>query len=394
MDIDLIRKDTLGCKSNIHLNNAGASLMPRKVADAIRDYISEEEIYGGYETAEKHANELEKFYTYSATLLHCQAKNIAFCTSATDSFDKALSSIPFHRNDVILTTTNDYPSNFIAFLSLQKRYGVDIILVDNTRTGEIDLEDLQHKIKKHSPRLLSISHVPTSSGLVQPVEQIGAIVKNYDCIFLLDACQSLGQLDLDALQTHAHFISGTFRKFLRGPRGAGLLYVSDKALEMGLEPLFPDLRGAGWTAVNHYTSRSDARRFEHWETAYALLNGSKEAVAYLLKLGIENVQKRNDILVHKLRNKLISIPHIKVLDRGSRQCSIITFSVEATNETAAKTYFQQKKINVHITDKSSALVDFREKGIDWAVRVSPHYYNTEQEINIFVDAVREMSMQA
>ena len=391
MDIDTIRKDTIGCTTSIHLNNAGASLMPRQVADAIRNYITEEEKYGGYETAELYANELQEFYCYAARLLHCEQRNIAFCTSATDSFSRALSAISLKRNDVILTSTNDYPSNFIAFLSLQKRFGVEVILVENTASGEISLEDLEDKIKKHSPRLLSMTHVPTSSGLVQSVEEIGAIVKNYDCIYLLDACQSLGQLNVDAVQTHAHFISGTFRKFLRGPRGAGLLYISDKALALGLEPLLPDLRGAEWTEVHHYRSGNDARRFEHWETAYALLKGSTEALVYLLNLGIGNVQKRNEMLTQDLRNKLISIPRIELLDRGSRQCSIVTFSPNVYSEQAAKAYFRTKKINIHITTKSSALIDFQEKHVDWVIRVSPHYYNSEEEINSFVDAVWEMT---
>jgi len=189
--------------------------------------------------------------------LICKPQNIAFTTNATDSYNKALSSIPFKQDDIILTTTNDYPSNMIAFLSLQKQFGIKIILIRNTDTGEVDLEDLESKLKKHSPRLLSITHVPTSSGLVQPVEKIGDVVKKHDCIYLLDACQSLGQMDVNAESTGVDFISGTFRKFLRGPRGAGLLYVSDKALDKGLEPLFSDLHGADWVDANHYKARTD-----------------------------------------------------------------------------------------------------------------------------------------
>ena len=281
MNIDQVRNDTTGCSTVIHLNNAGAALMPRQVTDAIRNYITDEENYGGYEVADKRANELNSFYDYAAALFNTKPRNIAFTTNATDSYNRALSSVNFQRGDVVLISGNDYPSNFIAYLSLRKRFGIKIILVNNTETGEIDLDDLEIKIKKFSPRLVSVTHVPTSSGLVQPDNDIGKIIQNYDTLFLVDACQSLGQLHVDAGATNADFISGTFRKFLRGPRGAGLLYVSDKALQAGYEPLFPDLHGAEWIAENKYRPEAGARRFEDWETAYALMMGSKEALKYL-----------------------------------------------------------------------------------------------------------------
>ena len=198
MNIEQIRRDTPGCDSIIHFNNAGASLMPTTVANAIRDYITKEEWGGGYEVAAKEVNELNKFYDYSAELLNCKTENIAFTTNATDSYNKALSSISFKAGDVVLVSENDYPSNYIAFLSLEKRFGIQLVRVRNAATGEIELDDLESKLKKHSPKLVSVTHVPTSSGLVQPIEEVGEIMKPYDTLFLVDACQSLGQMIVDS----------------------------------------------------------------------------------------------------------------------------------------------------------------------------------------------------
>ena len=390
MNIDQLRNDTPRCKSIIHLNNAGAALMPKQVADAIRDYITDEENYGGYEVSDKRSDELNSFYDYAAILLNTKHNNIAFTTNATDSYNRALSSVNFQQDDVVLISGNDYPSNFIAYLSLQKRYGIKIILLNNTETGEIDLDDLENKIKKFAPRLVSVTHVPTSSGLVQPVNAIGRITQNYDTLFLLDACQSLGQLQVDAAATNADFISGTLRKFLRGPRGAGLLYVSDKALQAGYEPLFPDLRGAEWIAENKYRPEAGARRFEDWETAYALMIGSKEALKYLLDIGIENIEARNAMLNYKLRHDLKTFCNIDTLDRGKKQCSIITFRAGNKSLQSTKKFFQEKGINIYATSKKDAIIDYREKGIDWTLRVSPHYYNTESEIDLFIEAVKEL----
>jgi len=390
MDINQIRKDTPGTTNLIHLNNAGASLCPVQVTSAIRDYISEEEFTGGYELADKKREELDTFYDYAAQLLHCKKNNIAFTTNATDSYNRALSAVPFKQGDVVLLTENDYPSNFIAFLSLQKRLGIEIIQVKNTESGEIDLEDLENKMLLHKPRLVSVSHAPTSSGLVQPVEAIGKIVKKYDTLYLLDACQSLGQIDVDAPATRADFISGTFRKFLRGPRGAGLLYVSDTALAAGLEPLFIDLQGAEWQEENKYIARADAKRFEDWETSYALMMGSKEALKYLLNIGIEAIMERNALLFSRLVNALAEISFITLQDRGKQRCNIVTFSLTGHTPEKTKNHFSRSGINIYIMTKVSAVIDFAEKDIEWVVRVSPHYYNTENEIDRFIEILKTL----
>ncbi|PWV56287.1 aminotransferase class V-fold PLP-dependent enzyme [Chitinophaga sp. S165] len=388
MDIAQIRKDTIGCENIIHFNNAGAALMPASVANTIRAWLTEEELSGGYEVADKRKGDLDNFYEAAASLLHCKSQNIAFTTNATDSYNRALSAIPFKQGDVILTSENDYPSNFIAFISLQKRYGVKVVTVRNAPSGEIDLDDLEKKLLTYKPRLVSVTHVPTSSGLVQPVVAIGEIIKRHDTIYLLDACQSLGQMDVDAVATHADFISGTLRKFLRGPRGAGLLYVSDKALALGLEPLFIDLRGAEWTSKDTYQSLPDAKRFEDWETAYALMAGSTEAIRYLLSLGIGNVQSRNELLSGILRSELNEIGKIQLQDKGSAKCNIITFSMQGHDPESVKRDFRRAGINIYTTSKTSAQMDFLEKGIEWAVRVSPHYYNTEAEIDRFIETLK------
>lgn len=390
MDIDQIRKDTLGCEAVIHFNNAGAALPPKQVATAILDYITEEETTGGYELAALKQQDLELFYDYAAQLLHCGSHNIAFTASATDGYNRALSSIPFKAGDVVLLTQTDYPSNFIAFISLQKRFGIKTVLVDNTSTGEIDLEDLERKLQQYNPVLLSVSHVPTSSGLVQPAEAIGAIVKNYDTLYLLDACQSLGQMDVDVVKIGADFVSGTFRKFLRGPRGAGLVYVSDKALAAGHELLFPDFRGADLTSVNEYKARPDAKRFENFETSVAIVLGATEALKYILDIGIQNIEERNRMLAHKLRAELSKIENIHLQDRGINQCSIVTFTRPGHDENATKKYFNDNGINIYSSAKSGSLIDFEQKGIDWVARVSPHYYNTEAEIDTFIEVLKNL----
>lgn len=388
--IEHFRSETPGVQHRIHFNNAGAALMPQPVIDAFQQHFQLEIEMGGYEAEAAAHTEIEGFYTAMAQFLNCQPRNIAYATSATDAYNRALSSIHFAKGDVILTTKNDYASNQIAFLELQKRFGVQVIRAEDAPEGGVDVDSMQQLIQKHRPKLVAVTHVPTSSGLVQPIAEIGQICKEENIWYLVDACQSAGQIPLNVNEIHCDFLSATFRKFLRGPRGAGFLYVSDKALDAGLEPLFVDLLSATWTSPDVYELRPDARRFELWERPHALMLGSKVAIEYALDIGLPQIETRVKYLADLCREKLGSIPGIQNLDKGRERCGITTYAVQGWEFNALKVKLQDYKINTAIAIRTGAQLDFAEKGVDWALRVSPHYYNTEEEVNILAETLLQL----
>lgn len=390
MNIEAIRKDTPGCKSKIHFNNAGASLPPLPVTAAINDYISFESITGGYEAADSKKNEIEEFYTSTSRLINTNENNIAFTSSATNSFSLALSSIPFEQGDIVLIANEDYISNQIAFLSLQQRFGIKLIRAKSLSTGGVDLNDMEKLINDHHPKLVSLTHVPTNTGLIQSVEMVGKMCKDKDILYLVDACQSAGQIPLDVKKIGCDFLTATMRKFLRGPRGAGFLYASDRILEKKLTPLFVDMRGAEWTGPDTYKVRMTAKRFEEWELPYALVVGSKEAINYALNIGIENIQNRNKALCDMLKGKLNSI-ELKILDIGEHQSSIITIEMPDKQPQEVLEYLRAVNINTSTAHRSSAQIDFKSKKVDWALRISPHYYNTEDEIDILIQTLEDLN---
>ncbi len=390
-EISSLRNDTDGCTNVIHLNNAGAGLMPNTVTQSIIDHVKLEASIGGYEASALRAAEIKEFYNQAALLLNCKASNIAFTASATDSYMRALSSIPFKVGDVILTSDNDFISNQIQFLSLQKRMGIKIVRLQNATDGGIDLNDLDLKLKTLHPRLLSITHIPTNSGLVQPVKKIGEIANRYETIFLLDACQSIGQMKLDVKELKCDFLSATNRKFLRGPRGTGLLYISDKALDMGLEPLFLDMRGADWIEKDKYQLREGAMRFEDWEFAYALVLGTRAAIEYCLKIGEDKIWGRVKELADYTRLQLSAINKVRVLDRGPELGGLVTFHVKDSDVTQITQKLLARKINVVSSPRSVAVIDFDEKKVPWAIRASPHYYNTKNEIDQFIEELKQVT---
>lgn len=389
-EIAHFRKDTIGCAHVNHLNNAGAALMPEPVVATIMDHIQLEAEIGGYEASERKAKEIDAFYHSAAKMLHCKPTNIAFTANATDSFNRAISSIPFKAGDVILTTNEDYISNQITYLVFEKRYGVKLVRAASLSSGGVDLHDFEKSIIEHQPRLVSITHIPTNSGLIQPVKEIGALCKKYNVLYLIDACQSAGQLPLNVQELQCDFMSITSRKFLRGPRGAGFLYVSDKVLDAGYEPLFIDMRGADWVAENTYVPRKDAIRFEDWEFAYALLLGTGAAIDYYLQLDAAKVENQVKYLAGYLTLCLKEIEGVTTYDKGPDVGALVTFHLKGSEPELIKKYLLEKGINVVTSYRNFAVLDYDEKKVDWTIRVSPHYYNTIAELDQLVNAVRAL----
>jgi selenocysteine lyase/cysteine desulfurase len=365
--------------------------MPEPVIRAIRDHITLESRIGGYEAADACREVVQNAYQSVAALIGTRPENIAFTESATASYMQALSSIPFERGDVILTTRNDYVSNQIQFLSLQARIGVQVLRAPDQAEGGVDVQIMADLIHRHHPKLVCVTHVPTNSGLVQDVSAIGSVCEEDEVLYLVDACQSIGQLAVDVHELRCDFLSATSRKFLRGPRGAGFLYVSDRVLERGLEPLFIDMRGAEWVTEDRYRAVQDAKRFETWEFAWSLVLGTGEAARYATAIGLEHIRDRVRALADRLRQALGAIENVRVLDRGPELCGIVSVSIDGRDPRELLTALRARRINTNAQIRAYALIDYDEKGVAASLRLSPHYYNTEEEIDQAVSAIRELA---
>lgn len=381
LNIQRTRVDTPTCEHYVHLNNAGASLPPTSVVQAQLDYLEFEAKTGGYEAAEFKSTAIQTFYSRTAQLLNVHESQVAFMTSATAAYNTALSSIPLEEGDVILTTNDDYASNQIAFLVLQKRKGIRVIRAEEAANGGVDVDSVEDLMKKFKPRLVAITHVPTSSGLVQDVNSIGTLCSANDVWYMVDGCQAAGQLDIDVEAIGCDFYTASFRKFLRGPRGTGFLCISERVIDEQLVPLFPDLCGAEWIAPNDYKLLKNARCFEYWERNYANLMGASAALAYALDIGLPNIETRVKKLANYTREKLNEISGFEVMDRGEELCGIISLKVPKDSAKEIKQHLSKHRIHVSTVERSSALIDFTKKGINSALRISPHYYNTRKEID-------------
>jgi selenocysteine lyase/cysteine desulfurase len=364
--------------------------MPDPVVRAIQDHIALESRIGGYEAADARQDAVQAAYRSVADLIGTQPRNIAFTENATASFIQALSSIPLERGDVILTTRNDYASNQIQLLSLQARLGVRILRAPDRSEGGVDVQAMADLIRRHHPRLVCVTHIPTNSGLVQDVRAIGSVCRDAGVLYLVDACQSIGQLPVDVADLRCDFLSASSRKYLRGPRGAGFLYVSDRVLDQGLEPLFIDMRGADWIAEDRYRAVADARRFENWEFAWALVLATGAAARYASAVGMELIGRRVLALASRLRKGLDTIDQVRLLDRGSELCGIVSAGIEGRDPGELVAALRNRGINTSAQIRVYAVIDYDEKQVTASLRISPHYYNTEEEIDQAIATIRDL----
>ncbi|WP_435156926.1 aminotransferase class V-fold PLP-dependent enzyme [Amycolatopsis sacchari] len=377
-DVLRYRAETPGCADVVHFNNAGSALPPEPVVDTVVAYLRDEARRGGYELADAEADRVEAVYGSVARLLNAQPDDIALTDNATRSWQAVFYAMRFEPGDRILTCRSEYASNAIAYLQVARHTGAVVEVVDDDETGQVDVADLRHRLDERV-KLISMSHVPTQGGLVNPAEEIGEVAAAADVPFLLDACQSAGQLDLDVRRLHCDALSATGRKYLRGPRGTGFLYVSPR-LRDRLEPAMLDLHSATWTAPGEYEVEKTARKFEVWERNFGLVLGLGAAVDYALAVGLPAIEERVTALAATLREQLRALDGVTVRDQGRRQCGIVTFSTDRLPAADVKERLASAGINTSVSRRTSAQYDFAGRDLPDLVRASVHYYNTEDEV--------------
>ena len=386
VDLHRVRADTPGVEHVAHLNNAGAALPPRIVTDTVVEHLHREAAMGGYEAAAEAAERTGAVYASIARLLGASAQEIAVVDNATRAWDMVVHGFPFQPGDRVLTARAEYASNAIALLQLARRHRIEVVLIDDDDHGQIDLDHLESELRG-GVALVSLTHVPTNGGLVNPAAEVGARCRAHGAFFMLDACQSAGQLPLDVTELGCDALSATGRKYLRGPRGTGLLYVRDEWIGR-IEPPLLDLHSAEWTGPDTYEVRGDARRFETWECSHAARLGLGAAVDHAIDVGLADGWERLRDLGEQLRRQLDELDRVTVHDKGVVRGGIVTFTVDGVPAADVRSALSRAAVNTSTTTPSHTLQDGR--GLPATVRASAHYYNTEAELDRLLDVVGEL----
>ncbi len=385
-DVARLRAETPGSLTRHHLNNAGSALPPQVAVETMVEHLRREAEVGGYEAHDEAQDRIDATYLSVARLVGAPARRIALTTSATDSWLRGFLSLPLAAGDRILVSQAEYASNVLAVLAAARRVGAVVEAVPDDASGVLDVEALRAMLDERV-QVVAVTHAPSQNGLLNPAAEIGAVLRQHapDAWYILDACQSVGQLPLDAPGIGADFVSATGRKFLRGPRGTGFLYTSERALL--LEPALIDLHAATWTSESSYVLADGATRFENWEKSYAAMLGMGAAADYALDLGLDVIAARIQWLADRIRRALQGIPGIVVRDRGAVRTGIVTFSLEGREAVDVVREIKARGVNVSHSPREYAVRDFDAQGVTGLVRVSPHVYTDETDIDALLDAV-------
>jgi cysteine desulfurase / selenocysteine lyase len=398
IDVERARADTPACERVTHLNHAGASLPPRQVLDAQVEWLRAEAESGGYELADQRADDRQRTYDEVAALLGAGNDEIALVENATFAWHQAFWSLPLRPGDRILTCTVEYASSYVSYLQAQRRRGVAVEVIPDDEHGQVSIDALAGLLDDgdaggDSGRgpigLVAVTHVPTNGGVVNPVEDVGRLCRAAGVPFLLDACQSVGQMPVDVEAVGCDFLTATGRKFLRAPRGTGFLYARRSRFET-LDPAFVDLLGAEWVAPDRYELRPDARRFENWESNLAAIAGLREAVAYARSWGLDAIAGRVGHLAEALRARLADVSGVAVHDLGTRRSGIVTFTKDGHPASEVKQALANQGINVSVSEPSSTRLDADRRHLPPLVRASVHYLTTEAEFDRVTAAVAAM----
>ena len=388
IDVERARAETPGVVNVAHLNNAGSALPPAPVHEAVVEHLELEMAIGGYEAAARRADRIEHTYDAIATLLGCHADEIGVVENATRAWDMAFYAMRFGPGDRILTSQAEYASNYIALRQVADRTGATVEWIPEDPAGGVDVAALEAMLDERV-KVVSLVHVPSHGGLIEPAAAVGALTRAAGIPLLLDACQSVGQMPVDVDEIGCDVLSATGRKFLRGPRGTGFLYVR-RALIERLEPPLLDLHAAEWLEDGSYRIRPDARRFENWECNYAAKIGLGVAVDYAMRWGLEAIRARVVALAATLRERLADTPGVTVHDVGREQGGIVTFSLAGTPSADVAAALRGERVNVSVSPRAYSLVDFARRGLDDMVRASVHYYNDDAELDRLVEVTRRL----
>ncbi|MEQ8841572.1 MAG: aminotransferase class V-fold PLP-dependent enzyme [Acidimicrobiales bacterium] len=386
IDVARARAETPGCRDVVHFNNAGAALPTARTLRTQIDYLGREARIGGYEAQADAADQIENAYGSIAKLINAEPTDVALATSATAALDLFVYSLPWQTGDRLLTTQSEYGANYVAYLQIAARHGITVEVVPNNGAGELDVEALEGMVDERV-KLISVNHVPTNGGLVNPAAEIGRVATAHGIPYLLDACQSAGQIPLDVDEIGCDALTSTGRKFLRGPRGTGFLWVRPALLET-IEPIMIDHDAATWTGRDSYELEAGAKRFETWERNWAAMLGLGAAVDDALDWGLDAINARIVEVAHSLRERLTDeVSDAVVRDLGTTRCGIVTFSLGERDVSALQTQLRDQGINVSVVPPASALLDTLERDLPPLMRASVHIYNTHDEIDALISAL-------
>ena len=396
IDVKRLRAETPGCELVRHFNNAGGSLPPRAVLEAVISHLQREALQGPVEAGNAAAASIDDAYAAAALMLNCRPEEIAIAESGSRAWSMAFSHFAvgngrFRAGDRILTSASEWAGNYIALLDAARAADATVELIPTGPDGTPNLDALRDMIDERV-RLVSLTHVAANGGMVNPAAEVGAIARAAGIPFMLDAAQSIGQMNVDVAAIGCDVLTAPGRKFLRGPRGTGLIYIRQSLLEK-MRPALLDNSCSTMTESGEIVFARDARMLETNENARALRLGLGVAIRYALALGLDAIEARIVTLASYLRRQLAGIDRVVVRDQGRHQSGIVSFTVDGMPMVDVRNQLHGRQINISVGGAAYTPLDMKARGLAEILRASVHVYNDESEVDALCSALGEIVKQ-
>lgn len=394
IDVDALRDQTPGCHGTAFLNNAGAALPTQRTLDAMRSHLELESRVGGYRAADLVSEVLVNARAGLAQLVGGKGHEVALAVSDSAAWVKAIWGWMLGGNvakgDVVAVDRLSYHSHYAALMQLSELFGFEVVTIGAHTDGTVDLDSLSKLVSDRRVVLACITAIGTHSGNVNPMKQIGSTLKARRIPMFVDGCQALAHLEVDVREWGASVFTGTGRKWLRAPRGTGMLWIAEEIVE-GFRPPGIDGVSTVWDAASGLTTQPGMAKFEEFEAPIAAQVGLASAVQQTLALGMRNIESRVSGLAFMLRSALTSIDGVEVHDTAARRCGIVTFSVDGVAGDEVVAAASRRDASIGVSTANWAAIDMTAKGLREVVRVSPHIYNTDEEVSRVVEAVMSVA---
>lgn len=374
----------------VHLNTAGAALPAPGVLVAMAGHLALEERLGPYEAEQRRTEELTgAVYARLAELLGAGADEIALFSSGTDAWCRTVCQLRIPRGSRIWATRYEYAGNLIALQRVARASGCTLEVIPCLPDGDLDLEWIRASLDERVA-LVSVVHMPSGAGVVLPVELVGALLAaaGSSAVYIVDACQTAGQLPLDVRAIGAHALTGAGRKFLRGPRGSGFAYLRAD-LQDRIDPWWYDLHVAQARSLDeHRVTDRTACRFETAERSNAVVLGLLAAVEYTLS-GPGGPAAE---VMAALLEAVITIPGIRLLAPRPVPAAIVSFVHESCAAERIVAGLAADGITGWVAHGEHTPLYLAADGISEFVRISVHHYTTMADIELFRRSLRRATM--
>lgn len=370
-----------------YLNNAGAGELSNITLNAMIDYYQYEQKVGAYQAAKDKKDIIDMFYTNVAKLINADdVGEIAFVDNASRGWNLAIRGIELSKNDVIVTLSTEFGTNLITIYDHAMKSGASVRVIPCTDKGKVDIQLLEKVLSEYrGVKVIAISHAVAHGSIVNPVEQIGVLARKYGALYIVDACQSVGQITVDVKEIDCDVLVASGRKWLCGPRGTGFMYIRNKT---NIRPTQLDLASADLILNDDYSVtgvkiRQDAKRFEIWERNIASQIGLATAIDIILNVGLDEISRKIKCFSTEIRNAISKNPKLILIGSEESSSGIVGFITKKSDvEKSILDSFVKNGLTISTMSDWDCPLDFPKNGVKTIFRLSPHYYTNIETIEL------------